>query len=127
MKTCPTCRTNVFDDMSVCYSCLFRFDDANDLDADFLEIEDAPAPQTPTTLAPTPLPAHAKSLRPIPRFADKTIEPRIAAEAPPSSPDHRSPQPNDWLIRLEIRNTDNPQQIWSMELNPANWPTPEAA
>lgn len=25
LKTCPVCRTNVFDDMDVCFNCMYRF------------------------------------------------------------------------------------------------------
>ena len=128
MKTCPTCHTNVFDDMRVCYSCLFRFNDADDLDTDFLEVDDPPATHPSMAPEPIPLPSHAKSPKPASRATAQTHDsPSAAKQSPPPTHNHPEPKQNDWVIRLEIRNTDNPQQIWSMELNPANWPTPEAA
>ena len=136
MKTCPTCRANVFNDMSTCYSCLFRFDAKPDLDEDFLEV-DEPATATTAKIATSVTPATAA--KPAPRATPAAATAPTAAASPaasgacaapahpslpsPCAPKHAKAAPNDWIVRFEMRNADDPCQTWSIELNPANWPT----
>ncbi|MBR5260384.1 MAG: hypothetical protein IKV48_07975 [Eggerthellaceae bacterium] len=122
MKTCPTCQTPVFDDMPRCFSCLFNFEDASNLDESFLSVDDPPPlahlRKTPDgTEGRTPIQQNAEM---APCLTSQIDTPDIKQEAQAQIQPRRVP-PGEWVLRLEIRSAENPAQVWSMELSPVNW------
>ena len=136
MKTCPVCKTQVFDDMQSCFGCMHRFDDDPDAGADGArredrwEIEPQPAVRRSEyeggltergayepSLSEDGFPHHAW---PAPsRGADASASRVNAADfgafAPPGIG-----------VRLEVRVATNPAQVWSAELFPTPWPSPSS-
>ncbi len=114
MKTCPTCHSAVFEDMDLCYACLHRFkanpsSASEGLDESFLELdEETPSAVPALSSLASREPAHAGEVRQL-------CPGQTAFEASGSSV-------HEWVLRLEMRNDAHPQQVWSMELNPANLP-----
>ena len=64
MKTCPVCKTSVFDDMDACYGCMHRFDEPQSASGERF----APAPE------PSP-PVASRSLYDEGRFGQTTWKP----------------------------------------------------
>lgn len=126
MKTCPRCQAVLFADMMTCFGCMFRFEETPDYDEDFLNIVD----DSDDCIAQN----GAVSLTLPPVAAPCSPELRLCAEAGPSEPaglsqglDSACGQDGGWLIRLELKNMENPQQVWSMELTPSRWGSLEVA
>ena len=83
MKECPICATALFDDMEVCYGCLYRFGSEPAME----EAAQRDAAQRAV----------------VGREVDDLRE---------------------WVVRLEVRNRSNPDQLWSVELAPPGVPAP---
>lgn len=56
MKTCPVCKTQLFDDMEVCYGCMYTFGSKPELEqrvaAQSVQEQQAKAVQTPQMTVP---------------------------------------------------------------------------
>ncbi len=117
MKTCPICNTTLFDDMEVCYGCMYSFGSKPELERKARDaasetsvitsvredgeklvnaredvVLSAPAPREDVIVANDPLPL------------------ALLAQATSSMP--------GWGIRFEMHDASAPDRTWSMELTP---------
>lgn len=122
MKTCPTCQTPVFDDMARCFSCLFNFEEAPNLDESFLSIDEPP---TLSRIHKSPdKNDNVDAIQTEPETAPRQIPQTHLSNAAPEA--QTAASLNEWVIRVEIRSSENPAQTWSMEFSPTNWATAKA-
>lgn len=117
MKTCPTCKTTVFEDMEVCYACLHRFDAIP---------ASAAAEASFADLGNPALTERATASAQLPELDECFLDIEDAPLALPGS-EACVPAFPEWVIRLEMRNEGHPQRVWSMELNPRTWAALEVA
>lgn len=115
MKTCPVCQATLFDDMGVCYGCMYEFG----LKPDLEEREGA----GPREAAPRPA---APGQEAILRESMPVVESKGAPQAlgvgsmASSGAEAALPAGAPWAIRLEMRSGADPQATWSMELVPTS-------
>lgn len=133
MKTCPQCQAVLFADMATCFGCMYRFDAVADLDEDFLGVVDDEAERASAcsgesgALPPAPaVPSSAGFPAPMPVTFAPSVAGSLKLLAGQPMLTAAQPRGGDWLVRIEMRNTENPQQVWSMELTPSCWGLVEA-
>lgn len=91
MKTCPVCKTSLFDDMEVCYGCMYAFGSKPELEQRACEEKEQQAcSQT--------------------QIEQPSVDVSSSAHTPGTS---------RWSIRLEMRNEVDPARSWSMEFAPS--------
>lgn len=90
MKTCPVCKTSLFDDMEVCYGCMYAFGSKPELEQRVSE----QCVQEQQSQRPQQIPSQTPALQ--------SMSPMVG-----------------WSVRLEMRNAADPSRSWSMELVPA--------
>ena len=89
MKTCPICKTQLFDDMEVCYGCMYTFGSKPELEQRTAE-----------------------------RCAQQQAGQAQQAQAVERMPQPTAPMAG-WSVRLEMRDVADPTRSWSMELGPS--------
>lgn len=119
MKSCPRCHATLFDDMAICYGCMFRFEPEVDFDEDFLGVvDDAVLHRTDGIEV---VASGAASMTKTPEASIAPGSRLDLSTGPAALSEEACPQAGDWLVRLELKNIENPQQVWSMELTPSCW------
>ena len=113
MKVCPVCKSTLFDDMDVCYGCMYRFDGGE---------EGRLAEQSPSAAANLYAAALAGA-----QMARESVLSGGATPAPPDvagvrregdragSGDAGVP---DFLVRIEVRDLCEEGRVWAVELTP---------
>ena len=131
MKTCPVCKTTLFDDMEVCYGCMHRFDIEND-DGEVVVASVAPRSHAEDNDSPVSE-LHAENGVPQASepHADKAShgvdgslqvsEPHVK-EKPQGHEKAPAPQEGEgavhaWTIKLEMRNQYDLGHTWAVELS----------
>ncbi len=131
MKTCPICSTTLFDDMEVCYGCMYSFGSKPDLEQKVREAADETTDETIAIASAAPAESAAPAgPDPIEREEDVDDGSRrgeradaVALGEPLSSAllvqaaRAASALPG-WGVRLELRDETAPHRVWSMELTP---------
>lgn len=130
MKTCPVCKTTLFDDMEVCYGCMHRFDIEND-DGEVVAASVASRSHAEDSVSPVSELHAENGVRQVSEpYADKALhgadgslqvpEPHVKEK---SQGYEKAPAPQKgegavhaWTIKLEMRNQHDPSQTWAVEL-----------
>lgn len=114
MKTCPICDTALFDDMEVCYGCMYSFGSKPELErkartaAGGTEVL-ASVPVEPAE--PEPSVASVRARERVDAGSDGEPLPlALLTQAASSMP--------GWSVRFEMHDEAVPHRIWSMELTP---------
>ena len=121
MKTCPVCKTALFEDMPVCYGCMYEFGSRPELERQAVaEAELGTASDAGPAVAEGPWglgvqddaegPSAGLGADSRPAFMRRDVA--MLSEPAPS----RLPEEAPWTIRLEMRSDDDPRTTWSMEL-----------
>lgn len=130
MKTCPICRSTLFDDMGVCYGCMYEFGTKPEL-----EKEAGPSDSIDLAVASASASALAESVfaegEKVASAPSATLGTSRGAaiqegEASFSLPmltvpatDGRPVPAMPWTVRFEVRSADDPATTWAMELVPS--------
>ena len=117
MKTCPICNTTLFDDMEVCYGCMYSFGSKPELErkardaasetaviAPVMEDDEKSASARKDVVLSAPAPRDGVIL------ANDSLPLALLAQATSSMP--------GWGIRFEMHDASAPDRSWSMELTP---------
>lgn len=120
MKTCPVCKTALFEDMPVCYGCMYEFGSRPELERQAAQVaageaEEGDAASEGLWEASAPSGAGPAQDAPVGDSRPAFMR-RSALEAAGGAP---APERAPWTIRLEMRSEDDPRTTWSMELLPA--------
>lgn len=117
MKTCPVCKTTLFDDMDTCYGCMYRFGSNRALEDKLrLEAGDQEAPREDGAQSEVTLRLEHEGAS----GEDKCMRSDAPAACRQENSDMR-----EWVVRLEVRNRSDPDQTWSVELVPPYAPKPK--
>ena len=115
MKTCPVCRTMLFDDMDTCYGCMYRFGSNVALEEKVKREIDAAGKGAAEEGASSA--AEEATEIASAKAGDATLVEAVGVEE--NARDMRT-----WIVMLEVRNGNDPDQTWSVELVPPYGPAP---
>ncbi|MDO4290909.1 MAG: hypothetical protein Q4C41_06750 [Eggerthellaceae bacterium] len=129
MKTCPVCRTTLFDDMDTCYGCMYRFGSNAALEEKVRRETDAAVRSVVDEKGESSTSGEAVE---VDKAAAAKVE--VGAGASAGEGDMAPVEAVDlaegardmrtWIVRLEVRNGNDPDQTWSVELVPPYDPAP---
>ncbi len=108
MKVCPVCKTTLFEDMEVCYGCMYHFGSDPELEK---RMEDEARDVCQGTEAPSAL--HDSGVEKDSSHA--------ALHAQNNSLQSQEPNLNFtddeqlWIVRFEVRHGSDKSQVWSAE------------
>ncbi len=114
MKTCPICKTTLFEDMEVCFGCMYRFGSRPDLEA-AEEASDKGAEKHGD-------PSEGEAA--LPAAHDKGAAGRVGVRRRivPAETTIASPQVlqggDRWSLRLEMVDEVGARRSWAIELSP---------
>lgn len=130
MKTCPICRSTLFDDMGVCYGCMYEFGTKPELEKEAGpsgSIDHAAVSASAPVLAEAVI-AEGERVASAPSATLGTSRGAAVqeSEASFSSPvltvpaaDGRPVPAMPWTVHFEVRSADDPATTWAMELVPS--------
>lgn len=113
MKTCPICNTTLFDDMDVCYGCMYSFGSKPELERKAQEAASASAPVTEAI-------ERAETVHPlaVPAQGEPSDDAAGGEPLPLALLNRAATAMPGWGIRFEMHDEAAPHRIWSMELTP---------
>ena len=126
MKTCPVCKAQLFDDMTVCYGCMYHFetlpshspvslgnDSGGVLDSTFFEEE----PGQPDESTVSRFSAHNRRGDGEPAFHNQaeSIQRKTGFNSLTGPVD--GAESNPWIGRIELADRSHPELCWTIELN----------